>query len=138
MIAAGPIATLLVVPTMPRRLLAVPAVLATLAALQCVVSGGGSLGGELARETGGRLFVRGRTHDMIVSGGENVGPWKVEAVRASHQHVVEAAAVGVADRRYGQRWSRSWCCVRIWVSMQVSCLIDWTDEWRGIRCRAIC
>ncbi|HEY0011354.1 MAG TPA: AMP-binding protein [Allosphingosinicella sp.] len=51
----------------------------------------------------GRLFVRGRADDMIVSGGENVSPWEVETVLARHPDVREAAAVGVPDPDFGQR-----------------------------------
>jgi acyl-CoA synthetase (AMP-forming)/AMP-acid ligase II len=51
----------------------------------------------------GRLFVRGRADDMIVSGGENVSPWEVETVLAQHPQVREAAAVGVPDPDFGQR-----------------------------------
>jgi acyl-CoA synthetase (AMP-forming)/AMP-acid ligase II len=51
----------------------------------------------------GRLFVRGRVDDMIVSGGENVSPWEVETVLAAHPAVREAAAVGVPDPDFGQR-----------------------------------
>jgi acyl-CoA synthetase (AMP-forming)/AMP-acid ligase II len=51
----------------------------------------------------GRLFVRGRADDMIVSGGENVSPWEVETVLAQHPGVREAAAVGVPDPDFGQR-----------------------------------
>jgi acyl-CoA synthetase (AMP-forming)/AMP-acid ligase II len=51
----------------------------------------------------GRLFVRGRADDMIVSGGENVSPWEVETVLARHPQVREAAAVGISDPDFGQR-----------------------------------
>ncbi len=51
----------------------------------------------------GRLFVEGRSDDMIVSGGENVYPDEVEDVIASHPAVQEAAAVGVDDEQFGQR-----------------------------------
>ncbi len=51
----------------------------------------------------GRLFVRGRADDMIVSGGENVSPWELETVLAAHPAVREAAAVGVPDEDFGQR-----------------------------------
>jgi acyl-CoA synthetase (AMP-forming)/AMP-acid ligase II len=51
----------------------------------------------------GLLFVRGRVDDMIVSGGENVSPWEVESVLATHPEVREAAAVGVPDADFGQR-----------------------------------
>jgi fatty-acyl-CoA synthase len=51
----------------------------------------------------GLLFIDGRDDDMIVSGGENVFPGEVEDVLASHEHVREAAVVGVPDDEYGQR-----------------------------------
>ncbi|MBV9309715.1 MAG: acyl-CoA synthetase [Solirubrobacterales bacterium] len=51
----------------------------------------------------GRLFVEGRDDEMIVSGGENVFPKEVEDVLADHAAVVEAAAIGVEDEKFGQR-----------------------------------
>jgi acyl-CoA synthetase (AMP-forming)/AMP-acid ligase II len=51
----------------------------------------------------GRLFVVGRSDDMIVSGGENVFPAEVEDLLAAHPGVVEAAVVGVPDEQMGQR-----------------------------------
>jgi len=54
-------------------------------------------------DASGRLHVAGRDDDMIVSGGENVFPQEVEDCLIAHEHVVEVAAVGVADDHYGQR-----------------------------------
>ncbi len=51
----------------------------------------------------GRLFVRGRDDEMIVSGGENVFPKEVEDVLAKHTAVAEAACLGVEDEQFGQR-----------------------------------
>ncbi|MEQ4498788.1 MULTISPECIES: AMP-binding protein [Nocardioides] len=51
----------------------------------------------------GRLYVEGRDDEMIVSGGENVFPKEVEDCLARHEHVVEAAAVGVDDDDFGKR-----------------------------------
>jgi fatty-acyl-CoA synthase len=51
----------------------------------------------------GRLFVDGRDDEMIVSGGENVYPREVEELLSGHESVVEAAAIGVSDRDFGQR-----------------------------------
>ena len=51
----------------------------------------------------GRLFVVGRTDDMIVSGGENVYPREVENVLASHPAVADVSVYGVADDEFGQR-----------------------------------
>jgi acyl-CoA synthetase (AMP-forming)/AMP-acid ligase II len=55
------------------------------------------------RDAEGRIFVRGRVDDMIVSGGENVNPWELESVLLTHPDVKEAAAVGVADPDFGER-----------------------------------
>jgi fatty-acyl-CoA synthase len=51
----------------------------------------------------GRLFVRGRDDDMIVSGGENVFPQEVEDVLAGHSGVDDVAVLGVDDPEFGQR-----------------------------------
>jgi len=51
----------------------------------------------------GRLFVRGRDDEMIVSGGENVFPKEVEDVLSDHPAVAEVACIGVEDDKFGQR-----------------------------------
>jgi fatty-acyl-CoA synthase len=51
----------------------------------------------------GRLFVEGRSDEMIVSGGENVFPAEVEDLLAKHANVAEAAVIGVPDEKFGQR-----------------------------------
>jgi O-succinylbenzoic acid--CoA ligase len=58
-------------------------------------------GGEVLAD--GRLTVRGRLTEMIISGGENIWPGVVESVVLSHPAVQEAAVVGVADAEWGQR-----------------------------------
>ncbi|MBF6179468.1 AMP-binding protein [Nocardia otitidiscaviarum] len=60
--------------------------------------------GDLGRfDAAGRLFVVGRSDDMIVSGGENVYPQVVENVLAAHPDVSDVAVMGVDDEEYGQR-----------------------------------
>jgi o-succinylbenzoate---CoA ligase len=59
----------------------------------------GDLGALDAR---GRLQVRGRKADTIISGGENVAPSEVEAVLESHPDVLEAAVIGLPDERWGE------------------------------------
>jgi O-succinylbenzoic acid--CoA ligase len=56
--------------------------------------------GEL--DARGRLHVRGRIADTIVSGGENVAPAEVEAVLEAHPQVLEAAVLGRPDPQWGE------------------------------------
>ncbi len=59
--------------------------------------------GDMGRLNGeGHLLVTGRKADTIVSGGENVAPTEVEAVLEEHPCVLEAAAIGRADERWGE------------------------------------
>jgi O-succinylbenzoic acid--CoA ligase len=59
--------------------------------------------GDMGRLNGeGNLYVTGRKADTIVSGGENVAPTEVEAVLEEHPGVLEAAAIGRADERWGE------------------------------------
>ncbi|GAC67294.1 AMP-binding protein [Gordonia soli] len=50
----------------------------------------------------GRLFISGRSDDMIVSGGENVFPAEIEDVLSTHPAVADTVVVGVEDAEYGQ------------------------------------
>jgi 2-furoate---CoA ligase len=54
-------------------------------------------------DTDGDLWVDGRLDDMIISGGENIHPFEVEDVLASHPGVSEVAVVGAPDDRLGTR-----------------------------------
>ncbi len=51
----------------------------------------------------GLLYVSGRDDEMIISGGENVFPAEVEDLISGHPDVVEATALGVDDKDWGQR-----------------------------------
>lgn len=50
----------------------------------------------------GRLHVKGRRGDLIITGGENVWPDPVEAVLATHPHVAAVAVSGTPDAQWGQ------------------------------------
>lgn len=50
----------------------------------------------------GRLHVRGRKTDRIITGGENVDPSEVENVLATCEGVAAACVCGVADDKWGQ------------------------------------
>ena len=51
----------------------------------------------------GRIEVRDRFKDVIISGGENISTIEVEQVLARHPAVLECAVVGVPDDRWGER-----------------------------------
>jgi len=51
----------------------------------------------------GFLYLEGRTDDMIISGGINIMPGRVEDVLLSHPDVAEVAVVGVPHPEWGQR-----------------------------------
>jgi len=51
----------------------------------------------------GHLVIRGRTKEMIISGGLNVYPREVEMALEGHPSVAEAAVAGVPDERWGER-----------------------------------
>jgi len=59
--------------------------------------------GDLGRiDDEGYLWVEGRRDDLIVSGGENVRPHRVEAALLAHPGVAEVAVAGREDREWGQ------------------------------------
>ncbi|MGL6237124.1 MAG: AMP-binding protein [Segniliparus sp.] len=53
-------------------------------------------------DSGGRLYVDGRSDDMVVSGGENVFPGEVEEALGAHPALVDVVVRGIADQEYGQ------------------------------------
>ena len=54
-------------------------------------------------DDGGYLFVRGRSDDTIIRGGENIAPAEIEDVLSRHPAVLEAVVAGVPDVEWGQR-----------------------------------
>lgn len=50
----------------------------------------------------GLLHIVGREDDMVVSGGENVAPSRVEDLLATHPGVDEVAVVGIPHEEFGQ------------------------------------
>jgi long-chain acyl-CoA synthetase len=51
----------------------------------------------------GYIYLSGRGDDVIVRGGENIGPTEVESVLLSHPGVDEAGVIGVKDLEWGQQ-----------------------------------
>jgi acyl-CoA synthetase (AMP-forming)/AMP-acid ligase II len=66
--------------------------------------------GAVDRATG-HLVIRGRTKEMIITGGLNVYPREVEIALESHPSVAEAAVAGVPDERWGERVT-AWVVLR--------------------------
>ena len=59
--------------------------------------------GDIAeRDADGFYWIRGRTKEMYISGGENVYPAEVEEALVAHEAIAEAAVVSVPDERWGE------------------------------------
>ncbi|HZV92360.1 MAG TPA: AMP-binding protein, partial [Caldimonas sp.] len=54
------------------------------------------------RDADGFFFVTGRIKELIIKGGENIAPREIDEVLLAHPAVLDAAAVGMPDRHYGQ------------------------------------
>jgi acyl-CoA synthetase (AMP-forming)/AMP-acid ligase II len=59
----------------------------------------------------GHLSIRGRTKEMIITGGLNVYPREVEIVLEAHPSVAEAAVAGVPHERWGEQVT-AWVVLR--------------------------
>jgi acyl-CoA synthetase (AMP-forming)/AMP-acid ligase II len=54
------------------------------------------------RDSDGFFFVTGRIKELIIKGGENIAPREIDEALLRHPAVLDAAAVGMPDRHYGQ------------------------------------
>lgn len=54
------------------------------------------------RDENGWYFIRGRTDDMILSGGEKLSLLEVDKVLLAHSDIRDAACVGVGHERFGE------------------------------------
>ena len=68
------------------------------------------------RDHDGYLFITGRLKELIIKGGENIAPREIDDALYRHDAVLEAAAFGVDDERYGQDIQ---ACVRLREGCQV-------------------
>ena len=72
-------------------------------ATKAALDGGWLATGDIAeRDADGFYWIRGRSKDMYISGGENVYPAEVEEALIGHAAVAEAAVLGVPDQRWGE------------------------------------
>jgi O-succinylbenzoic acid--CoA ligase len=58
--------------------------------------------GDLGRLEGDRLFVEGRASDLILSGGENVSPVRVEEALRALPEIEDAVVYGLPDPEWGE------------------------------------
>lgn len=54
------------------------------------------------RDSDGFYYVTGRLKELIIKGGENIAPREIDEVLITHPAVLDAAAVGMPDKHYGQ------------------------------------
>ncbi len=54
------------------------------------------------RDADGFYFITGRIKELIIKGGENIAPREIDETLLRHPAVLDAAAVGIPDRHYGQ------------------------------------
>ena len=67
-------------------------------------AGGWFMSGDLGRlDERGNLSIVGRKKDLIIRGGHNIFPSRIENMMLRHAAVVKAAAFPIADRRLGER-----------------------------------
>ncbi|MFG1782639.1 AMP-binding protein [Rhodococcus oryzae] len=74
----------------------------TTASAKEVVDGHVNTGDMGHFDTQRRLFIDGRSDDMIVSGGENVFPGEVEDRLVAHPDIADAVVIGIPDAEFGQ------------------------------------
>jgi acyl-CoA synthetase (AMP-forming)/AMP-acid ligase II len=59
--------------------------------------------GDLGRRDADGFFtITGRIKELIIKGGENIAPREIDEAVLQHPAILEAAAVGIPDRHYGQ------------------------------------
>lgn len=67
-------------------------------------AGGWFMSGDLGKlDERGNLSIVGRKKDLIIRGGHNIFPSRIENLMLRHPAVVKAAAFPIADKRLGER-----------------------------------
>ncbi|MGH3230053.1 MAG: class I adenylate-forming enzyme family protein [Streptosporangiaceae bacterium] len=75
----------------------------------------------------GHLRIKGRTKEIIITGGLNVYPREVEIVLEEHPSVAEAAVAGVPDERWGEQVT-AWVVMRDGRAFDEAALIAYVRE----------
>ncbi|WP_332811501.1 AMP-binding protein [Sphingomonas sp.] len=81
--------------------------------------------GDLATiDEGGYCRIVGRIKDMVIRGGENIYPREVEEFLLTHDNIVDATVVGVADARFGEELC-AWIIPRAGASLDAEEIRAW-------------
>lgn len=72
------------------------------ATAEALVEGWYRSGDAAHRDHDGYLYLVDRLKDMIITGGENVYSIEVESALCEHEAVIEAAVIGIPDKRWGE------------------------------------
>ena len=84
--------------------------------------------GDIAiRDDDGFIRLIDRKNNVIITGGENVYPSEVEAVIGSHPGVADAAIVGLADDKWGERVTAA-VVRRDGAALDEAALADWCRD----------
>jgi len=78
------------------------------------------LSGDLGSlDASGNLTIEGRLKDLIIRGGHNIHPSRIEALAVRHKGVERAAAFPIADERLGER-----VCLAVIGTVEAGTLLD--------------
>ncbi|KAI4126132.1 MAG: hypothetical protein LQ338_003902 [Usnochroma carphineum] len=79
----------------------------------------------------GAAQILDRAKDIIISGGENISSVALESMLATHEDILEAAVVAVADSRWGER-PKAFVTVQAGKKVKGTDVIEWAKHRSGI------
>ncbi|KAL8951052.1 MAG: hypothetical protein Q9222_002945 [Ikaeria aurantiellina] len=95
-------------------------------------SGGVLHTGDLAVwHADGAAQILDRAKDIIISGGENISSVALESMLATHEDILEAAVVAVADSHWGER-PKAFVTVPVGKKLNGPDVIEWAKHKSGI------
>ena len=93
--------------------------------------------GDLGHRDGdGFFFVTGRIKELIIKGGENIAPREIDEVLLAHPAVLDAAAVGMPDKHYGQEILAAVVLREGMPAARTSCATSASSAWAATRRRS--